>query len=65
MDRLDVKLASCTHEQAESVRFATHTWGPGVACGASTSKQLKGEFEFVFDPCAHCSPERGSSPFVQ
>ena len=55
MDRLDVKLASCAHERAESVRFATHTWGPGLACGASTSRQLKGGFELRFDPCAHLS----------
>ena len=52
---MDVKLASCAHEQAESVRFATHTWGPGVACGARKGRQLRGDFEFRFDPCAHLS----------
>jgi len=58
MDRLDVKLASCAHERAESVRFAIHTWVPGVACGASTGRQLKGEFELRFDPCAHLIGDR-------
>ena len=61
MDRLDVKLASCAHERADSVRFATRTWGPGVACGARKGRQLRGEFEFVFDPCAHLSGDRARS----
>ena len=58
---MDVKLASCAHERADSVRFATRTWGPGVACGARKGRQLRGEFEFGFDPCAHLSGDRARS----